>query len=296
MAHRYRGRDDRDYGSSHNPGYWNPNPGERGQNRQLQQHGDNYGYRGNARGGSEPWRDQDVSGMGSDQRSSGYGGTRGREPYFGERNFDDDWSRSQYSTTGRPYGQMESGQQMPRLGPGSSREEWQAGPAYDRGGGQGYGSQGYSDSGYGQSGYGPGGRSGYGGRGSYGSQTGFGQTSMDVSGMTGQYGQQSGYRGRGPKGYQRSAERLKEDICERLTEAPDVDASEITIHCKDGIVTLEGTVESRQMKHRAEDIVEACSGVKDVENRLRVASSQSGLSSQAGQGEQGRRGGGMLSH
>lgn len=285
MAQRFRGRDERDYGSSRNPGYWDPNPGEDDRSRRTQEYGDNYGYRGNARGMSQPWRDQDVSGMGSGQRSSGYGGNQGREPYFGDRRFDDDWSRSQYATTGRPYGQMDSGQDMPRFGPGSSRDEWQAGPAYDRGGGQGYGSQGYTPEGYGQSGYGPGGRAGYGGRGSFGSQTGFGQTSMDASGMTA--GQS--YRGRGPKGYQRSPERLKEDICERLTEAPDVDASEITVQCKDGIVTLEGTVENRQMKHRAEDIVEACSGVRDVENRLRVVASPSGS------GEQCRRSG-LMSH
>src|SRR3546814_19727020 len=115
--------------------------------------------------------------------------------------------------------------------------------------------------------------------------------------MTGQ-NWQGPYRGRGPKGYQRSNERLKEDICERLTDAPDVDAGEIGIQCKDGIVTLEGSVESRHMKHRVEDIVDSCSGVKDVENRLRVAPGQqaSGQNTQSGQSEQGRRFSGSLHH
>jgi hypothetical protein len=35
------------------------------------------------------------------------------------------------------------------------------------------------------------------------------------------------HAGRGPKGYQRSDERIKEDICDCLTRDPDVDASEI---------------------------------------------------------------------
>lgn len=294
MAQHYRGYQDRSYGGEHEPGYWNPEERENQGQRSQPLEREDYGYRGNFPGGGPQSRDQDISGMGGgqQQRSSGYGGSEGRHPSYYGRDFDDDWSRSQYATTGRPYGQMEAGDLRPRMAAGSSRQEWQAGPSYDRQGGQGYGSQGYSERGYGQSGYGPGGQSGYGGQGSYGSQTGFGQTRMDTSGMTGQSG--GPYRGRGPKGYQRSNERLKEDICERLTDAPDVDASDISIQCKDGIVTLEGSVESRHMKHRVEDIVDGCSGVKDVENRLRVSSGQ-GVSSQGaqyGQSDQNRRSGG----
>ena len=40
-----------------------------------------------------------------------------------------------------------------------------------------------------------------------------------------------------------------------------------------GEVTLTGTVETRSAKRRAEDIAEDVSGVKNVENRLRLASS-----------------------
>lgn len=84
------------------------------------------------------------------------------------------------------------------------------------------------------------------------------------------------FRGRGPKGYQRSDERLKEVICERLTEAPDIDASDITIRCKDGIVILEGSIADRRMKHRVEDLVDDCYGVKDIENHIRVAANRPG--------------------
>src|SRR5690606_26641428 len=93
------------------------------------------------------------------------------------------------------------------------------------------------------------------------------------------------HRGKGPKGYERSAERLKEDLCERLTEAHDVDAGEISVSVRDGIVTLEGSVPERRMKHRAEDIADACSGVKDVENRLKVMRPGEATAGQASSGQ-----------
>jgi osmotically-inducible protein OsmY len=80
-----------------------------------------------------------------------------------------------------------------------------------------------------------------------------------------------GHRGKSPKGYLRSDERIREDLNERLTDDDSIDPSEISIEVKDGIVTLTGSVEQRWMKHRAEDIAEACSGVKDVENQIRVS-------------------------
>jgi hypothetical protein len=88
---------------------------------------------------------------------------------------------------------------------------------------------------------------------------------------TGRGGQSGGmYRGRGPKGYQRSDERLREDICERLMDAPDIDATEITLEVASGEVTLTGSVHDRHMKRCAEDIVEEVSGVKQVHNGLRI--------------------------
>lgn len=78
------------------------------------------------------------------------------------------------------------------------------------------------------------------------------------------------FTGRGPKGYRRSDERIQEDICERLTRHPDIDASEIEIRVKDGEVTLTGTVDQRHCKRMAEDIAENISGVRDVRNEIRV--------------------------
>jgi osmotically-inducible protein OsmY len=42
---------------------------------------------------------------------------------------------------------------------------------------------------------------------------------------------------------------------------------------KDGEVTLSGTVVSRGLKYRAEDLAELASGVRHVQNNLRVESS-----------------------
>jgi len=76
--------------------------------------------------------------------------------------------------------------------------------------------------------------------------------------------------GKGPKGYVRSDERIREDVCDRLSDDDEVDASEITVTVKNAEVLLEGVVLDRRSKHRAEDIAESVSGVKDVSNHLRA--------------------------
>lgn len=38
----------------------------------------------------------------------------------------------------------------------------------------------------------------------------------------------------------------------------------------DGVVTLCGNVEQRRIKHRIEDMADACAGVKDIHNEIRV--------------------------
>jgi hypothetical protein len=78
------------------------------------------------------------------------------------------------------------------------------------------------------------------------------------------------YRGRGPRGYRRSDDRIREEVCECLTNDEYIDASDIEITVKDCEVTLSGTVDSRQAKRHAEDLAEQISGVRDVHNSLRV--------------------------
>jgi osmotically-inducible protein OsmY len=75
----------------------------------------------------------------------------------------------------------------------------------------------------------------------------------------------------GPKGYRRSDERMREDVCERLWHEQDLDVSNVEVESHDGTILLRGGVPERRMKHRIEDIAAECAGVKDVDNRLRVA-------------------------
>lgn len=78
------------------------------------------------------------------------------------------------------------------------------------------------------------------------------------------------HRGRGPQGYKRSDERISDEVHERLTDDPWVDASAIQVSVSAGEVTLSGTVNEREAKHRAERIVEDISGVHHVQNNLRI--------------------------
>jgi hypothetical protein len=81
------------------------------------------------------------------------------------------------------------------------------------------------------------------------------------------------HRGKGPKGYTRSPERIKEDIYDKLHDDYLLDASNIEIDIKKDEVVLSGTVTDRHSKRRAEEDVEAISGVRNVENRIRVKQS-----------------------
>jgi len=85
---------------------------------------------------------------------------------------------------------------------------------------------------------------------------------------------QSLHRGRGPKGYTRSDDRIREDVNDRLTDDHMLDASDIETKVSNGEVTLNGHVESRQAKRRAEDVADRIAGVKHVQNNLRVKERQ----------------------
>ncbi|HJV43439.1 BON domain-containing protein, partial [Caulobacter sp.] len=78
------------------------------------------------------------------------------------------------------------------------------------------------------------------------------------------------HRGRGPKGYRRSDERIREDVSDRLTDDAWLDAQGIEVMVNDAEVTLSGTVRSREDKKRAEALAETVSGVDNVQNNIRV--------------------------
>ena len=96
------------------------------------------------------------------------------------------------------------------------------------------------------------------------------------------------HRGRGPKGYRRSDQRIQEDVSDRLSDDPYVDASDIEVSVSGGEVTLGGTVDSRGARRRAEDVAERVSGVGHVQNNLRVRqAAQAGGATGAGGGSRG---------
>jgi hypothetical protein len=78
-------------------------------------------------------------------------------------------------------------------------------------------------------------------------------------------------KGKGPKGFRRSDERIRETINDILTDDDQLDASEIEVSVQDGDVTLSGIVAEKDSKRRAEELVESVSGVSNVENRIRVS-------------------------
>lgn len=216
------------------------------------------------------------SGYGQGRYDTGYGGGNYGQPNYSQ-------GQPNYGA-GSDYGYGRSGRH--EGGRGDSEEgRFGYGGSGLRGSGAGYGSgQWYEPYGEGQQ-YGSErwggeygrqfGRGQYGGGQQYGSgQAGPGQYRSGQYGA-GQYGGsrhgpgEGPHRGKGPKGYQRSDERIKEMICERLREDPDIDASEVTLTVQGGKVTLEGTVDHRDTKNAIEDVAEQL-GVSEVQNNLRI--------------------------
>jgi osmotically-inducible protein OsmY len=68
----------------------------------------------------------------------------------------------------------------------------------------------------------------------------------------------------------RSDERIREDVNDRLTQDPELDATEIEVTVKNGEVTLAGSVADRADRRRAEDCAEQVAGVKHVQNNIRA--------------------------
>jgi len=126
------------------------------------------------------------------------------------------------------------------------------------------------------------GNQGYGSQGQQSWQQG-GQNQNWQQGRSNQ-GQSGQYSGKGPKNYQRNDDRIREDVCEMLTQHGSIDASEIEVQVSNGEVTLSGSVSSRQEKRMAEEAIENLGGIKDVNNQLKVIqqSAQQSTSSRSG--------------
>ncbi|HXG39880.1 MAG TPA: BON domain-containing protein [Candidatus Limnocylindrales bacterium] len=109
----------------------------------------------------------------------------------------------------------------------------------------------------------------YGGYGAYGTGD-YGQGYAEHGRFDEERMRRGRFAGVGPRNWQRSDERIRDDIAERLTDHPDIDASDIEVQVANGVVTLTGTVDDRRMKRLAEDVAESVSGVRDVRNELQV--------------------------
>ncbi len=106
---------------------------------------------------------------------------------------------------------------------------------------------------------------GYGGLGAY--ERGYRPGSYDAK-LDRMEGRQRGPV-RPPRGYQRSDDRIREEVCERLMEGP-VDVGDVEVTVSNGEVTLVGRVEERWEKRAIEDLAAQVRGVHDVHNRVRV--------------------------
>lgn len=78
------------------------------------------------------------------------------------------------------------------------------------------------------------------------------------------------FSGLGPSRYRRSDEKIYDELNDRLTDHPAIDATDMEVFVEEGIVTLKGFVRSRQQKRMAEDLAEFATGVREVRNELRV--------------------------
>ncbi|CAG9185396.1 hypothetical protein LMG23992_05533 [Cupriavidus laharis] len=77
-------------------------------------------------------------------------------------------------------------------------------------------------------------------------------------------------RGEGPRNYRRPDDRIHDEVCTRLAHEDGLDVSEVTVQVRDGVVTMEGTVNNRRSKYEIEDIAASVFGVRDVLNQIRV--------------------------
>lgn len=82
------------------------------------------------------------------------------------------------------------------------------------------------------------------------------------------------YTGSAARRGKRTDELIREDIYGALDSRSDIDAPDISLHVRDGVVTIEGEVADAIVRHRVEQCVDSVAGVKDINNRLHLAAPQ----------------------
>ncbi len=86
------------------------------------------------------------------------------------------------------------------------------------------------------------------------------------------------HQDKGPRGWRRADEAIREDVCEAMAWDDVLDATDIEVVVKDSEVTLTGTVRDRPSKRRAEFLAEHVRSVHDVHNRLTIRKPDDDLS------------------
>lgn len=83
--------------------------------------------------------------------------------------------------------------------------------------------------------------------------------------------QEGSLRGKGPKGYRPRDDRVQELVCERLTEDPELDASELSITVECDIVKVSGAIQSTRMRDRVLSDIRDVHGVIGVVDDVHLA-------------------------
>lgn len=294
---------DRQHYSTH------PTSGRSGGNRMIDEaHEREFGQQRWLGGGYEPNRYGQEHGSRRDFEgswaNSGQRGVRSWQMEPQQRDYDEEYDRrdatdrynrgtpgwaqspsTSWGSSAEAYGEhVENG---PRSGYGRDRQSYQQG---------GYPQSGYQQGGYQQGGYQPSGsqQGGYrhGGYQQTGEQWGTGGSHYS--------GERRANGNRGPKGYTRSDERIREDLCDRLMQLHDIDPTDVEIKVQNGEISLTGTVRNRMEKYRVEDMADSIAGAKEVNNQLRVKrqsesdsdSESSSSNSQSGSSTSGNEPGG----
>jgi len=262
-----------------------------GRSRDEQRNDEDYRYQSGSMRGQESFRGRnspgwepdeyagryDMSGRG-EERYEDYGryprefrGMRGQrdesrpgEWYEGGRvqGYGPQYGRNYESQYGNQYGQYgyggERGGRGSYLSGGGSFPE---GGRYGMGRYQGYGQEAYGQGRYGQMGRASSERE---------HENRPGGWAEDVEQFGGAMAGRVRRMFRSPKGYKRSDERIREDVCDQLGQQGQLDPSDIEVTVANGEVTLSGAVPERYMKWQAEQVVDNVPGVNEIHNQLRV--------------------------
>jgi osmotically-inducible protein OsmY len=83
--------------------------------------------------------------------------------------------------------------------------------------------------------------------------------------------QKESFRGRGPLNYRPTDARIRERLCEILTDHADIDAADLTLDVECGIVKLQGTVRTAAMKNSLLAAIQDVHGVVGVVDHVECA-------------------------